>query len=65
MLMHVQEGTRADIAAQAIPITAEDERRRIMGEVMRRNRWFRNEGSRLDEWVAGSPLIALDFETAS
>ncbi len=65
MVMHVKQGAQADLAAwAAIPITVEDERRRIMGEVIRRNSWFRSEGSQLEEWVAGSPLIALDFRNS-
>lgn len=65
IVLHIKQGARADLTARAVPITDSGERRRIMGEVMRRNGWFRSEGSRLEDWVAGSPLIAVDFAPAA
>jgi hypothetical protein len=47
---------------RAIPITDPDERRRIIGEVMRSNSWFRSQSYDLDAWVASSPLVAVEFE---
>ena len=61
---HVKHGARADLAARAVPIVEPAERRRIMGAVMRNNEWFATQSYDLDEWVAGSPLIAVEFEDA-
>jgi hypothetical protein len=58
---HVKEGARADLPARAIPITDPAERRRIIGEVMRSNSWFRSQSFDIDAWVAGSPLVAVEF----
>jgi deazaflavin-dependent oxidoreductase (nitroreductase family) len=62
LVFHVKEGARADLPARALPITDPTERRRIMGEVMRRNGWFRSQSYDLDTWVASSPLMAVEFE---
>ena len=61
-IFHVQQGAQADLPARAIPITDPAERRRIIGEVMRGNSWFRSQSYDLDEWVASSPLVAVEFE---
>jgi deazaflavin-dependent oxidoreductase (nitroreductase family) len=62
MTFHVKEGARADLPARARVISASDERRQIMGRIMRENSWFAAQQFDLDEWVAGSPLVAVDFE---
>ncbi|HWQ16041.1 MAG TPA: nitroreductase/quinone reductase family protein [Roseiflexaceae bacterium] len=62
-IFHLKEGMRADLPARAVPITDPAERRRIMAEVLRYNAWFRSQPFDLDAWVAGSPLVAVEFET--
>jgi deazaflavin-dependent oxidoreductase (nitroreductase family) len=61
-VFHVKEGARADLPARALLITDPTERRRIMGEVMRSNSWFRSQSYDLDAWVASSPLVEVQFE---
>jgi deazaflavin-dependent oxidoreductase (nitroreductase family) len=61
-VFHLKQGARADLPARAIPITNEDERRRIIGAVMRSNSWFRSQNYDLAAWVASSPLVAVEFE---
>jgi deazaflavin-dependent oxidoreductase (nitroreductase family) len=62
MVFHVKEGARADLPAHASPITDPAERRRIIGAVMRSNNWFRAQSFDLDTWIAGSPLVEVEFE---
>ena len=64
IIFHVTHGARLDLPARAVPITEPGERRRIMGEIMRRNHWFATQSYDLDAWVAGSPLVAVDFVAA-
>jgi deazaflavin-dependent oxidoreductase (nitroreductase family) len=61
-VFHVKEGAQADLPARAHAITDPAERRRILGEVMRSNSWFRAQHYDLDAWVAGSPLVEVEFE---
>jgi hypothetical protein len=61
-IFHVKEGSRVDLIAHAVPIVDPAERRRIMGEVLRRNRWFAAQSYDLEAWVAGSPLVAVEFD---
>ncbi len=61
LTFHVKEGATADLPALAVPITDPAERRRVMGAVMRANSWFAAEPYSLDDWVAGSPLVALEL----
>jgi deazaflavin-dependent oxidoreductase (nitroreductase family) len=63
-IFHVKEGARVDLPARAVPITDPAERRRVMGEVLRHNRWFAAQGDGLAAWVAGSPLVAVAFDRA-
>ena len=58
---HVKEGAYADLPAQASIITDPDERRRIMGRIMRENSWFAEQDFDLEQWVLGSPLVRVDF----
>jgi deazaflavin-dependent oxidoreductase (nitroreductase family) len=60
---HVKEGAQADLAARATPIVDLAERRRIMGQVMQHNRWFASQDYSLDDWVAESPLVAVEFDS--
>ena len=62
MVFHVKEGAQADLAARATPITDAAERRQILGAVMRSNSWFRAQHYDLEAWVAGSPLVEVEFE---
>jgi hypothetical protein len=34
-----------------------------MAEVLRRNNWFASQQYSLEDWVAGSPLIAVEFDS--
>ena len=61
MLFHVKEGAQADLAARAAIIGDPAERQRIMGRIMRENSWFAAQQFNLDEWVAGSPLVRVEF----
>jgi deazaflavin-dependent oxidoreductase (nitroreductase family) len=61
-VFHLKQGVHADLPARAIPITNEDERRQIIGAVMRSNSWFRSQNYDLGAWVASSPLVAVEFE---
>ena len=62
MIFHVKEGAQADLPAHAASIADPAERRRILGAVMRGNSWFRAQSYDLDDWVAGSPLVEVEFE---
>jgi deazaflavin-dependent oxidoreductase (nitroreductase family) len=62
MVFHIKEGAQADLPARATPITDAAERRRLLGAVMRGNSWFRAQSYDLDAWVAGSPLVEVEFE---
>jgi deazaflavin-dependent oxidoreductase (nitroreductase family) len=64
MVFHVKEGVHADLPAHATPIVDPAERRRILGEVMRSNSWFRAQSYDLDAWVAASPLVEVIFDLA-
>jgi deazaflavin-dependent oxidoreductase (nitroreductase family) len=65
LTFHVKQGALADLPARATPITEHIERARIMTAIRERNSWYVTEGHSLDEWVAGSPLVAVDFDQAS
>jgi deazaflavin-dependent oxidoreductase (nitroreductase family) len=56
---HVKQGARADLPAHAIVIEDVEERRRVMVRIIKANSYF--SSGRLDEWVAGSPLVAVEF----
>jgi F420H(2)-dependent quinone reductase len=60
-IFHLKHGAHADLPACAVPITEPSERRRIMGEVLRRNAWFAAQSYDLDACVAGSPLVTVEF----
>ena len=62
MIFHVKEGAHADLPARATSITDAVERRRLLGAVMRSNSWFMAQSYDLDVWVAGSPLVEVEFE---
>lgn len=56
---HVKEGATADLAARATPILDPAERRRIMTRIKAAHSYF--AGDDLEQWVAGSPLVAVSF----
>ncbi len=59
-IFHVKRGAQADLAARAVPIIEPAERRRLMARIIAANSYF--AGGDLDAWVAGSPLVAVEFE---
>jgi hypothetical protein len=61
-VFHVKDGALADLPARAAPIVDPAERRQIMDEVLRRNHWFASQGYSLDDWVADSPLVVVEFD---
>ncbi len=61
MTFHVKEGAQADLAAEARIIDDPAERRRVMAAVMASNSWFRAQRFDLEAWVAGSPLVEVQF----
>jgi hypothetical protein len=61
-IFHVKHGAHADLPARAVPITEPSKPRRIMGEVLRRNAWFAAQPYDLAAWVAGSPLVTVEFD---
>jgi deazaflavin-dependent oxidoreductase (nitroreductase family) len=61
MVFHVKQGARADLPARGTPIVEPEDRRRVMGEVLRQNSWFAAQPFDLETWVADSPLVAVVF----
>jgi len=64
---HLKNGVVADLPAIATPITDEDERRRILGEIVDDLNQPGNparipQPTRLEDWVAGSPLAEVTFD---
>jgi hypothetical protein len=55
---HLKESVQADLAAVAIPITDEAVKRRVLAVVVERV----NSTKTLDDWVANSPLVRVEFE---
>jgi deazaflavin-dependent oxidoreductase (nitroreductase family) len=62
LIFHMKEGAHVDLPARAVPISDPDERRRIMGAIMRGNPWFATQPYDIEAWVNGSPLIGVIFE---
>ncbi len=62
LIFHVKEHASVDLPAFAVPVTDPVQRRRIMAEVLRQNSWFSSQQYSLEDWVAGSPLVALEFD---
>ena len=55
---HLKGSARADLPATARPITDEPERREVIAGIL--DELGRGSGS-LEEWVARSPLVEVDF----
>ena len=56
---HLKQSTQADIPAQAIPITDEAARRRVLSKVVAK--WGRQ--AELEAFVRSSPLVEVQFES--
>jgi hypothetical protein len=55
-IFHLKQTAQTDLPARARPITDEAERREVLAEILRRlNR------DELDRWVAGAPLVEVEF----
>lgn len=54
---HLKESIAADLKARAIPITDPDRKREILTPILD----SRDRSGELDEWVARSPLVKVDF----
>lgn len=52
---HLKEGVQADLAARAVPITADAERRAVFGVLLPRL----GRGGELEVWLAQSPLVEV------
>lgn len=64
---HLEHGVRADLAATAVPVPDPEERRRIFAEIVDDLNQPSNPGriaqpTRLEDWVAGSPLMEIRFD---
>jgi hypothetical protein len=59
-IFHLKESIRADLPARSRPIVDETERRAVLARILP------NLGRQtdLDEWVARSPLVEVDFNVA-
>jgi deazaflavin-dependent oxidoreductase (nitroreductase family) len=56
-VFHLKHSATADLPAHARPVTNEAERRAVMAQIIERL----GRGDDLDAWVAGSPLIEVEF----
>ena len=54
---HLKEGVQADLPARATAIRDEDERRRVLTELVARA----GGDQSLDDWLAGAPLVEVEF----
>ena len=55
--IHLKQSMQADLPARAIPVTSEAERRTLITEIARRS----TRQIDVDAWVAGSPLVRVEF----
>ncbi len=63
-IFHLKETLAADIPGRALPITDIAERRRILAALLA-NMQLPPERNKLDEWLAGSPLLRLELDLAA
>lgn len=55
--LHLKQSAQADLAARATPIRDEATRREVLSKVI-----AKLDGDQdLDKWMAGSPLVAVEF----
>lgn len=59
--LHLKESVTADLTAQAIPITNQEERRTIFTEILTDLDALPD----LDAWLAGSPLMEIRFREST
>jgi hypothetical protein len=59
---HLKNGVQADLSAHATQIVDEAERREILTTLLDEMKSVTNTRRNLDEWVAGSPLFAVQFD---
>ena len=59
---HLKNGPVADLPAHATPIVDEDERRRVIAELIEGLGSAGGRSRDLDAWVADSPLFAVSFD---
>lgn len=64
---HLKHGVVADVPARATPVTDAAERRRIFAEIVADLNQPSNpariaQPTRLEDWVAGSPLMEVTFD---
>jgi deazaflavin-dependent oxidoreductase (nitroreductase family) len=55
LTFHLKGTTQADLAANARPVVDENERRRVIAEILAEL----NQPGDLEAWVAGSPLVEV------
>lgn len=60
LTFHLKKSVMADLPARAVPITDETERRVLLDEVTSRV----GASERIDDWVARSPLVRVEFEVS-
>ena len=58
---HLKQSEKADLPARAIPVTGEAERRPLLDRITRR--W--NRHGQLEQFIAESPLIEVQWENGS
>lgn len=54
---HLKNTVEADLDARATPITAEDDKRAVLTRILERL----DNVDQLDQWVARSPLVKVEF----
>jgi deazaflavin-dependent oxidoreductase (nitroreductase family) len=55
---HLKRSVTADLPARAIPVTDETARRAVLERILRR---IGRPADQLNAWLAGSPLVAVEF----
>jgi hypothetical protein len=55
--LHLKRSAVADLPARGRPVTEPDERRRVLGEIVR----GLGSGPNLDAWIARSPLVEVQL----
>ena len=58
IVLHLKQSVSADLEGTAVPITDEDEKRRLLTEI--RGRLTRHRD--VNDWVMGSPLVRIDLD---
>jgi F420H(2)-dependent quinone reductase len=62
LVFHLKSGVQADLPAHATRIVDEVDRRRLFAAIFEELREVSDTHRDLDEWVAGSPLFAVEFD---